>query len=64
MYTNVQYRKKEQVTQSGPFRQKKYFETPLKAERPKTIKSMEIQEDNCLENIRLNHMKLLILDSF
>lgn len=40
--------KKEQVTQSGPFRQRKSFETPLKAEIAKTIKSIEIQENNCL----------------
>lgn len=49
MYTNVQYGKKEQVTQGGLFGQKKSFETLLKAERAKTMKSIEIQEDNCVK---------------
>lgn len=49
VYQCTIWKKKEQVTQGGPFRQKKYFETLWKAARAKTIKSIEMQEDNCLK---------------
>lgn len=46
------------------FRQRKSFETLLKAEIAKTIKYVEISQNNFLKKIKLNHMKLLKLDSF